>query len=102
MLPVNIDQVREEADRVIALEPDDVEFNDICTGEEGWHSQMCENMMDHLSVPCINVQVEAARQRMRKLAMLSLLRDCARHPFNANGLKTFDGMAQQSCIFNVE
>jgi hypothetical protein len=103
MMPINIDQVREEADRTIALEPDDVdaEFDEVCS-DENWHSTKCQNMMDVLPLPCIKVQIEAARQRKRKLAMLHLLKDCARDPWNANGLRTLEGMAKESCIFDIE
>lgn len=103
MMPVNIDQVREEADRTIALEPDHVhaEFGDVCL-DGYWHSPKCQNTMEFLGEPCVEVQIEAARQRKRKLVMLHLLRDYARDPWNANGLRTLEGMAQKSCIFDVE
>ncbi len=59
-------------------------------------------MMDMWEVPCIKDQIKAARQRKRKLDVLYLLRDCARNPLKANGLRTLEGMAQESCIFNTE
>jgi hypothetical protein len=43
-----------------------------------------------------------ARQRKRKLDMLHLLKDCIRDPLTANGLRTLDGMAQDSCIYELE
>jgi hypothetical protein len=102
MTSVDIDKVREEQDRIIALEPDrvDSELGEVCL-DEYWHSTRCQNMMD-FSLPCIQVQVEAARQRKKKLTMVHLLRDCARDPYNANGLNTLEGMAQESCILDVE
>jgi hypothetical protein len=58
-------------------------------------------MMD-FSLPCIQVQVEAAWQRKKKLTMGHLLRDCARDPYNVNGLNTLEGMVQESSILDVE
>jgi hypothetical protein len=43
-----------------------------------------------------------ARQGKRKLDMLHLLKDCIREPLTANGLRTLDGMAQDSCIYELE
>jgi hypothetical protein len=103
MTPVDIDKVREEQDRIIALEPDrvDSELGEVCLDGYG-HSTKCQNMMGFLSEQCIQVQIEAARQRRKKLTMVHLLRDCARDPYNANGLNTLEGMAQESCILDVE
>ncbi|KAH8799382.1 hypothetical protein F5884DRAFT_686772 [Xylogone sp. PMI_703] len=98
---VNLDEALEEADRTISLQPSriDVEYGDVCSDEI--HSSECQQMID-LGMPCINKQVEAARQRKRKLGMHYLLRDCARDPWSANGLRTLEGMAQRSCISDVE
>jgi hypothetical protein len=103
MTSVDIDKAREEADRIIALGPDcvDSELGELCL-DGYWHSSRCQNMMDFLLEPCIQVQIEAARQRKKKLAMVHLLRDCARDPCNANGLNTLEGMAQESCIFDIK
>ncbi|KAF2678881.1 hypothetical protein K458DRAFT_315873 [Lentithecium fluviatile CBS 122367] len=98
--PIIIDEVRNEADRTIALEPKHPDINDFCDGY--WHSRECEVAMDVFSLPCINDQVKAARQRMKKLDVLYLLRDCARNPLNANGLRTLEGVAQESCIFDTK
>ena len=70
--------------------------------EDGWHSQICIDMMDIQSVPCMMEQVEAVRQRKLKLTMLCLLRACARNPSTANGLRMFEGMAQKSYIYDTE
>ncbi|KAH6708896.1 hypothetical protein BKA61DRAFT_615054 [Leptodontidium sp. MPI-SDFR-AT-0119] len=99
ILPSNVNQVRDDADRVISLSPDDL---DIDFGEACWdegHSTRCQRMAFG---PCINVQIEAARQRKKKLTLVHLLRDCARNPCSANGLHTLDGMAQDSCILDIE
>lgn len=79
----------------------DAEFGEVCLNEIR-HSTKCQDMMDLLPVSCIRVQIEVARQRKRKLAMLQILRDCARDPWNANGLRTLEGMAQDSFIFDIE
>ena len=102
MVPIKTEQVLEEADRVVAQRPDSmtIELGEFCTP---WgHSIDCQDMMHYQSKPCIEEQIEAARQRQRKLAMLHLLRDCARDPSSANGLWTLEGMAQNSCIFELE
>ena len=59
-------------------------------------------MMMDLSMPCIRAQIEAARKHKRKLDTLYLLKDCARNPRGAKGLRTVEGMAQKSCIFEME
>ncbi|KAH8815439.1 hypothetical protein F5884DRAFT_895335 [Xylogone sp. PMI_703] len=102
--PVKVDKLREEINRTIALEPDDVDIfvDDVCSS--GSHSDVCQGMMI-LSKPCILEQIEAARQQERKLNMLEsldLLTNCARDPWTANGLRTLNGMAQKSCILDVE
>lgn len=97
--PTIIDEVRMEVDRTIALEPKDPDINDFCNGY--LHSRECEVAMDVRTLPCINDQVKAARQRMKKLDVLYLLGDCARNSLNANGLRTLEGMAQESCIFDT-
>lgn len=103
MTTVNIEQIQEEVDCTIAIEPDqfDAQLSELCS-DENWHSTKCQNIMEFSGEPCIMVQIEAARRRKRTLAMLHLLRDCGRDPWKANGLLTLEGMAQESCIFDVE
>ena len=103
MTSIDIDKVREEHDRMIALEPDRVDFEsgEVCLDEYS-HSTKCQNMMGFLPLPCIQVQIEAARQRKKDLTMIHLLRDCARDPYNANGLNNLKGMTQESCILDLE
>jgi hypothetical protein len=98
--PISIDEVRKEIDGTIALEPNVPGLDDFCDG--GWHSRECEATMDMLSLPCIKDQVKAARQRRKKLDVLHLLRDCARNPLNSNGLRTLEGMAQDSYILDTK
>jgi len=47
-------------------------------------------------------QAEAGRQRKKRLDVLYLLKDCARDPLKANGLRTLEGLAQESCIMDTE
>jgi hypothetical protein len=101
--PVDIHKARKEADDTIALEPSDieVEFGEECL-DEIWHSSRCQRIMVDQSMPCIKAQIEAARKYKRKLDTRYLLKYCARNPWSANGLGTLEGMAQKTCIFNVE
>jgi hypothetical protein len=103
MIPVDINQVREEADRIIALRLNDfdAELGERCL-DGYYHSTRCQNRMDFLSEPCIEVQIDAAQQRKKRLTLVHLLRDCARDPRRANGLNTLEGIAQESCILDKE
>ncbi|XP_014561834.1 hypothetical protein COCVIDRAFT_11609 [Bipolaris victoriae FI3] len=98
--PVNVEEIRKRTDRIIALEPDH-NFDDHCD-DQGGHSEDCENMMDALNKPCIKDQIRMAKQRMKKLDSLYLLKDCARKPQKAIGLRTLEGMVQESCIYNIK
>lgn len=98
---VDIEKVREEADRVIALQPDefDIDYGNECGPP--FHSTKCQANVDPF-LPCIMELVEAATQRKRKLDMLDELKKCARDPCIANGRGTLDGMAQESCVYNLQ
>jgi hypothetical protein len=102
MVPVNEEIVREEADRTIASVPNefDREYDDNgCMGFS--HSTKCRASFDDES-SCILDMAEAAHLRKRKLDMLFLLKNCVRDPRKANGLRTLEGMAQESCIYDLE
>lgn len=101
MSPVDVQKVQKMADCVIASAPNEFDFaeNDGCNGY--FHGTKC-NMSFDPSLPCIMDEVEAARQRKRKLGMLHLLKDCIQDPLAANGLRTLEGMAQESCIYELE
>lgn len=94
--PVDVVAVRKQAELTIAKEPDSIarEYGDVRFN--GSHTEEC--MQDCWSTPCILKQVSAARQRVRKLAMLHLLGDCARDPSRANRLRTLEGMPQGTCV----
>jgi hypothetical protein len=98
---VDEEKLREEADHIIASVPTDVEieYGNGCMGFS--HSTKCPASFEHDS-PCILDMAEEARMRKRRVDMLFLLKDCARDPRKANGLRTLDGMAQQSCIYELE
>lgn len=102
MSPVDVEEVQERADRIIASAGNETEFE----YDRGWlcdgyfHGEKCEKSVDS-SQPCIVDSVKAARQQKRKLGMLHLLKDCAQNPLAANGLRTLDGMAQGSCIYEL-
>ncbi|KAH8586944.1 hypothetical protein B0O99DRAFT_527752 [Bisporella sp. PMI_857] len=100
--PVNIDEVRKDADDKIALKPGEVDiaFIDVCVDNS--HIQSCQDRMEYLSEPCIRVQIKDAERRKEKLKILHRLRDCAQDPYNASGYRTLEGMAQDSCIFDIE
>lgn len=104
MAPVDIERVRQEADRMIALAPTEVEieFDDVCSIEKDVHSNKCQNTMGTLSTSCIMIEIEAARERKQNLSLIRLLRDCARDPSSASASHTLEGLAQESCILETE
>ena len=48
-------------------------------------------------------EVAQARMKVEKLDQLAdhVLRDCLRDPWIANGLRTLQGMATGTCIYNI-
>ncbi|PKX99518.1 uncharacterized protein P174DRAFT_417181 [Aspergillus novofumigatus IBT 16806] len=99
--PVDVERLRQEADDIIASAPGEVDFDygNGCMGSS--HSTKCDKSIEY-DRPCILQMANEARQRKRKLDMLHLLKDCIRDPLTANGLRTLDGMAQDSCIYELE
>lgn len=101
MAPVDVEKVREEADNILASVPNEVDF-DYGDGCQGFvHSSKCQKSTD-LFLPCIMDMAEEALQQKRKLDTRYLLKDCAQEPQRANGLRTLEGMAQESCIYELE
>lgn len=101
MSPVDVEKVRQLADDTIASDLNEFDFadNNICNGY--CHSTKCKMSVDYFVAPqCIVDEVEAARQRKRKLGMLHQLKECVQNPLAANGKKTLEGMAQGSCIYD--
>lgn len=96
--PINIDEVRRKADEMIAQEPNHG-FGEDCDGY-GYHSIQCEVGMDEWSLPCIQDQINAARQQKKRLACLHQLKDCVMDPWSANGLRTLEGIAQESFVIH--
>ncbi|WJG35952.1 uncharacterized protein FOBCDRAFT_242294 [Fusarium oxysporum Fo47] len=52
--------------------------------------------------PCIRLAAKEAEQRHKLLDDIQYLKKCARDPASANGLRTLEGMAQESCIYDVK
>ncbi|KAI3580770.1 hypothetical protein IWW34DRAFT_906546 [Fusarium oxysporum f. sp. albedinis] len=52
--------------------------------------------------PCIRLAAKEAEQRHKLLDDIQHLKKCARDPASANGLRTLEGMAQESCIYDVK
>ena len=103
MATTDISEIRENLDEIIAMKPDNIEntFGDPCTDDE-WHSPRCLDRMDIHSEPCIMVQVLTAQDRKERLDKLQDLTNCAKRPFEANGKGILEGLATDSCIYEVE
>jgi hypothetical protein len=103
MEPVDLQKVVEDCERIIARHPNCPNF-DIAEGclHEDHHSDQCLIGMEEWSQPCVKVEAENAEQRLTRILFLYLLKDCARNPAAANGLHTLDGMAQDSCVYDIK
>ncbi|EWY79565.1 hypothetical protein FOYG_17311 [Fusarium oxysporum NRRL 32931] len=103
MNPIDLKNVSEECERIIARHPTDPYFdlNDICLNDSQ-HSEQCLIGMQEWSQPCIKVEAEEAEQRRKRLLFLPHLKECARDPARANGLYTLEGLAQESCIYDIK
>lgn len=99
--PVDIESLRRQLDEVIASGPDeyDLQYGNECCGNS--HSTKCPTYNEPF-LTCIMEQIDAAQQRKKKLDMLHLLTDRARRPWAANGLRTLEGMVQESCVYELE
>ena len=103
MSPVDVEKAQKLADDIISSAPSgDIEEGDFCDGY--YHCPKCDMSVDYYfdSPQCIMDEVEAARQQKRKLGMLHKLKDCIQDPLTANGLRVLEGMAQKSCIYELE
>ncbi|KAI1026567.1 hypothetical protein LB503_013367 [Fusarium chuoi] len=101
MNPVDLKNVSEECERTIAKLPTGpyLDFNDTCKYQ---HSEQCLIGMEEWSQPCIEVEAEKAEQRRKRLLFVSHLKECAQDPARANGLYTLEGLAQESCIYEIK
>ncbi|QKX61716.1 uncharacterized protein TRUGW13939_08871 [Talaromyces rugulosus] len=99
--PVDIEKVRERADSRIALEPNDVDIEYGYSGCGQCFTKNCPAFIDR-SRPCNLDLINEAKQQKKKLCLLGQLKDCANSPSVANGLNTLGGMAQNSCIYDLE
>lgn len=57
--------------------------------------------MEEWSQPCIQVRAQEAQKRLTRLQIRYLLTKCANRPDEADGIFTFEGFAQDSCIYNM-
>lgn len=103
MNPVEPDNVSEQCEKIIAIHPTGpyLDINDACLDDYS-HSRQCLIGMEEWSQQCIRVNAEKAEQRRKGLLFLSHLKDCARDPTRANGLRTLEGLAQESCIYDIK
>jgi len=101
MRTVDLSKVRKQLDTIIDMQPDKIEihFGDPCT--DLWHNDRCRVRMEVLSEPCVVDQVSKALERKRRLNRLDDLMTCARKPSEAEGKKTLEGMAIDTCIYRV-
>ncbi|EXM04442.1 hypothetical protein FOIG_04658 [Fusarium odoratissimum NRRL 54006] len=65
-------------------------------------SDECDVRMSEWGEPCIRLAAKEAEQRLKLLDDIQHLKKCARDPASANGLRTLEGMAQESCIYDVK
>ncbi|CAH0051998.1 unnamed protein product [Clonostachys solani] len=103
MESVQLDKVLEECEEIIARYPADPYFDmdDVCLDDDT-HSKKCLIGMHEWSQPCIRVDAEKAARRRNRLLFLSLLKVSARDSASANGLHTLEGLAQESCIYDIK
>lgn len=80
---------------------DCVDINDSC--QDGYtHSSRCLIAMEEWSQPCRRVEAELAEERLRLLRLRCSLTEYALQPENADGMFTFEGFAQDGCIYDVK
>jgi len=68
---------------------------------KGYHINECRRAMEAVRSECLTVAAEKARERLKRMHLGYLLKQCARDPDSANGLETLRGIAQESCIYSA-
>jgi hypothetical protein len=107
MSPIDLKNVLEECEKAIARHPTGQTYpsfdsNDACSDDYG-HSEICMlGMEEGWHQHCIKYEAKKAEQRRNRLRFLHLLKECARNPARANRLYTFEGLAQESCIYDIK
>jgi hypothetical protein len=106
MNPIDLENVLEECEKAIARHPigktdRSFDFNDACSDKYG-HSEICQLRMEEWHQPCSKDEAEKAEQRRKRLLFLPLLKECARNLVRANGLYIFEGLAQESYIYDIK
>lgn len=103
--PVKIDDILVECERIIATRPHpDLQSDEICLdGYHGDRCPLCPRLAgEWQSQSCIKDDADQAEKRRHRLRFLTTLRDCARDPAEANGRYTLEGLAQESCIYDIK
>lgn len=109
--PVDIEQVENWADDTIEKRDECNIYAEVtteyCDNDLGTHTPGCPKYDDPLEdfrgpQECIRDAAFKADKWKKGLKKLHLLKKCARNPHEAHGLKTLDGMAQDSCIYNTK
>jgi len=101
--PVDLEKTKEKCHQAIKKCPVAEEWNgwDECDGAGEYHTDECQTAMEHVWSECLTVAAEKAEERLERMHLRYLLKQCARDPDSANGLKTLRGMAQESCIYST-
>ncbi|KAH7187266.1 hypothetical protein BKA60DRAFT_602415 [Fusarium oxysporum] len=100
---INIEETREKCNIAILRHPSRPHLDvDNACWEHGPHSDECDVRMSEWGEPCIRLAAKEAEQRLKLLDDIQHLKRCARDPASANGLRTLEGMAQESCIYDVK
>ncbi|KAK3382139.1 hypothetical protein B0T24DRAFT_516770 [Lasiosphaeria ovina] len=99
--PVDLEKTKEKCHQAIENCPVAGEWNDWdeCDPARKPHADECQTAMDYSGSECLTVAAEKAKERLKRMHLRYLLKQCARDPNSANGLKTLLGMAQESCIY---
>ncbi|KAK7581995.1 hypothetical protein V3481_014073 [Fusarium oxysporum f. sp. vasinfectum] len=100
---INIEETREKCNIAILrhLSRPHLDVDNACW-EHGPHSDERDVRMSEWGEPCIRVAAKEAEQRLKLLDDIQHLKKCARDPASAKGLRTLEGMAQESCIYDVK
>lgn len=100
---INIEETREKCNIAILRHPSRPHLDvDNACWEHGPHSDECNVRMEEWGEPCIRLAAKEAEQRLKLLDDIQHLKKCARDPASANGLRTLEGMAQESCIYDAK
>ncbi|KAL4732199.1 hypothetical protein ACLX1H_001207 [Fusarium chlamydosporum] len=105
MKAVDLDEVAKNCETIISKHTGYTPLGDDhpCLGD--YHNPQCEFETEFLFKPCIKLQAESAELRLTKINRLQDLRRWAQEPLLARinkGLTELDGIAQDSCIYDIQ